>query len=80
MTTPLLIKSAQRHSSEIVKIRVLPVILLKETKSINKASKHMEMSVANQKDISGSRRPNFAHRQVLFANGTNNLTDKVHVN
>lgn len=31
----------------------------------------MEMSVANQKDISGSRRPNFAHRQVLFANGTN---------
>ena len=35
--------------------------------SINKALKLMKSSIANQKAIYGSRSPNFAHRQVLFA-------------
>ncbi|CAC5415863.1 unnamed protein product [Mytilus coruscus] len=57
-------KEAARHVTE------------KNPESINKALKIMKTSIANQKAIYGSRSPNFAHRQVSFADSAGKSHDK----
>ncbi|CAC5415783.1 unnamed protein product [Mytilus coruscus] len=51
-------------------------VIEKNPESINKALKIMKTSIANQKAIYGSRSPNFAHRQVSFADSAGKSHDK----
>lgn len=51
-------------------------VIERNPESINKALKIMKTSIANQKAIYGSRSPNFAHRQVSFADSAGKSQDK----
>ncbi|CAC5415896.1 unnamed protein product [Mytilus coruscus] len=51
-------------------------VIERNPESINKALKIMKTSIANQKAIYGSRSPNFAHRQVSFADSAGKSHEK----